>query len=85
MRTGLQDFPAFRRFHEEINLEMTLFYKFLLELEEMELKAEVLDIISPLMPDHMAREECYYLNKLAQLGLVPPPNCDPTRSQLKGD
>ena len=83
LRTRLQDFPSMCRFHDQIQLEMALFRKFLLELDEMEFDAKVLDIISPLMPDHMAREECYYLLKLAQLGAVPPPECDPTKPRVE--
>ncbi|WP_372637035.1 DUF2935 domain-containing protein [Cohnella sp.] len=75
MRTHLKDFPAFRRLHKEVDMELKLFVAFLNELEEMQLTAEALDRISPLMPDHMMREECYYLTKLAQLGLVPKPDC----------
>lgn len=84
MRTQLRDFPAFRRFHKDVDLEMKLFVSFLKELEEMELTAEVLDRISPLMPDHMMREECYYLTKLALLGLVPNPDCVPTKPRIEG-
>lgn len=83
LRTRLANFPSLQRFHDEIQLEMTLFRKFLLELEEMEFDTKVLDIISPLMPDHMAREECYYLLKLAQSGAVPPPDCDPTKPRVE--
>ncbi|MBN2983992.1 DUF2935 domain-containing protein [Cohnella algarum] len=83
MRTRLQDFPAMGRFHRQVDLEMALFRKFLHELEELELKAEALDIISPLMPDHMAREECYYLIKLAQTGALPFPECDPTEARVE--
>jgi Domain of unknown function (DUF2935) len=83
MRIQLKDFPAFRHFHKEINFEMTLFKRFLEELEELGLKAEVLDRISPLMPDHMAREECYYLIKLAESGVVPQPDCDPTKPRVE--
>ncbi|MEF3310035.1 DUF2935 domain-containing protein [Paenibacillus sp. GYB004] len=83
MRTQLRDFPAFRRFHTDIDLEMKLFVSFLRELEEMELSAEVLDRIAPLMPDHMMREECYYLMKLATLGLVPDPKCDPAKPRVE--
>ncbi|WP_127573182.1 DUF2935 domain-containing protein [Paenibacillus xylaniclasticus] len=82
MRTNLKDFPAYRRFHREIDYEMQLFIKFLKEIEELQLTSETLDIISPLMPDHMAREECYYLTKLAADGLVPHPNCDPARPRI---
>ncbi|MBP2118277.1 DUF2935 domain-containing protein [Cohnella lubricantis] len=82
LRTQLRDFPSMRRFHHQVHLEMALFRKFLLELDEMEFDAAVLDIISPLMPDHMAREECYYLLKLAQSGAVPPPDCDPSKPRV---
>ncbi len=83
MRTQLADFPAFRRFHGEIDLEMRVFMHFLQELEEMQLSAEMLDRITPLIPDHMFREECYYLMKLAQSGMVPQPACDPARPRVE--
>lgn len=82
MRTQLTDFPAFRRLHKEVDLEMKLFIAFQNELLEMELTAEVLDRISPLMPDHMMREECYYLTKLAQLGLIPNPECQAEKPRI---
>lgn len=85
MRTRLRDFPAFRKFHADVDAEMKLFVSFLRELEELELSAEVLDRIMPLMPDHMMREECYYLTKLAGLGLVPSPDCDPTKPRIEAD
>lgn len=84
MRTGLNDFPAFRRFHTDINLEMLCFKRFLSEIKEMQLSAEMLDRIQPLIPDHMFREECYYLTKLAKAGLVPQPPCDPTKPRVEG-
>lgn len=83
MRTQLRDFPAFRRFHSDIDIEMRLFMAFLQELEELELSAEALDRIMPLMPDHMMREECYYLMKLAGLGMVPNPGCDPAKPRIE--
>ncbi|TCZ77068.1 DUF2935 domain-containing protein [Paenibacillus albiflavus] len=82
MRTQLRDFPAFRRLHTDIDIEMNLFRSFLRELEDLELSAEVLGRISPLMPDHMMREECYYLLKLAKLGMVPDPNCKPDKPRI---
>jgi hypothetical protein len=84
MRTNIRDFPAFRRFHSDIDLEMRLFIHFLTELEEAELTSEVLDRISPLIPDHMMREEWYYLSKLARNGLVPAPNGDPVKPRVEG-
>lgn len=84
LRTRLKDFPALRKFHADINLEMRVFMHFLSELEELELRGEVLDRINPLMPDHMYREECYYLSKLAALGEIQSPNCDPTKPRVTG-
>jgi len=83
MRTNLKDFPAFRRLHHEVDIEMKLFVGFLNELEEMQFSAEVLDRISPLMPDHMMREECYYLTKLAQHGLVSSPDCQADKPRVE--
>ncbi|MFS0722544.1 DUF2935 domain-containing protein [Paenibacillus sp. 1P07SE] len=82
MRTGLKDYPAFRKYHKDVDLEMRVFMHFLQELEEMQLSAETLDRITPLIPDHMYREECYYLTKLAQSGMVPDPKCDPAKPRV---
>lgn len=84
LRAQVTDFPALRKFHADINIEMKLFTAFLQELEELGLSAEVLDRISPLIPDHMMREECYYLMKLASLGVIPIWNCDPTKPRIDG-
>ncbi len=83
MRTELREFPAFRKFHRDIDLEMKVFMRFLQELEELQVSAELLDRISPLIPDHMFREECYYLLKLAKTGLVMAPACDPARPRAE--
>ncbi|MDF2722360.1 MAG: hypothetical protein K0Q59_2035 [Paenibacillus sp.] len=83
MRTQLSEFPAFQRFHHEIDLEMKLFVAFLQEIEQMVVSAEALDRLSPLIPDHMTREECYYLTKLAQLGMVPNPECNPAKPRVE--
>ncbi|MER2142108.1 MAG: DUF2935 domain-containing protein, partial [Priestia megaterium] len=66
LRTNIQKFPALTRFNSEVEVEMGLFKTFLNELEEMELTAEVLGSFSASMADHMAREEQYYLMKLAE-------------------
>lgn len=83
LRTGLTDFPALDRLNSQVNQEMQEFMKFLQELIQLRLNLDVLGTISPLIPDHMYREECYYLLKLAQLGAVPTPKCDPTKPRLK--
>jgi hypothetical protein len=82
MRTNLQQFPALSRFNREVALEMQLFTQFLNEIEELELTHELLGTLSPLMPDHMAREECYYLTKLAQASETNVPPCDPTKPRV---
>lgn len=77
MRSHLQEFPALTRFHHEAEFEIVLFKKFLEELEEMSLSAQVIGSLAPLIPDHMAREECYYLMKLSEVTDVPKPSCNP--------
>lgn len=66
LRTNVSKFPALSKFNHDVEVEIGLFKTFLNELEEMELNAEVLGIFSVPMADHMAREEQYYLMKLAQ-------------------
>jgi hypothetical protein len=79
MRTNLQDFPALSRFSHQIELEMELFRTFLKELKDLRINNEVLGTLSPLMADHMAREECYFLTKLANVTNIKKPHCDPTK------
>lgn len=83
LRTHLSTFPALSRFNRQVELEMALFQSFLSEIEELELENEVLGTLSPLMPDHMFREECYYLMKLAQVSEVKMPECDPTQPRVE--
>lgn len=82
-RTMRKHYPALSKFHEDVNMEMVVFMAFLTELEEMGLSEELLSRINPLVPDHMYREECYYLLKLSQSGSVQPPNCDPAKPRLE--
>ncbi len=84
LRTGLTAFPALYRFNRQVDLEMKLFQGFLAELVELNLSAEALDVFTPLLPDHMYREECYYLIKLAETSGVQPPACDPTKPRIEG-
>lgn len=66
LRTNLHHFPALERMNKDIKLEMKIFQAFLNEIKEMELSNKVLSTFSPLMADHMMREETYYLKKLAE-------------------
>ena len=83
LRTSLTTFPALTKMNEDTQLEMKLFQNFLHELEELELSNQALGTFGPLMADHMFREECYYLMKLAESLNEEPPNCDPTKPRLK--
>lgn len=79
MRTKIEQFPALSRLNHQVNLEMRLFLKFLEELKELELSGELLSSFSAVLPDHLAREEYYYLLKLASVSDIPQPDGDPTR------
>ncbi|PTM59782.1 protein of unknown function (DUF2935) [Desmospora activa DSM 45169] len=78
MRTNLSNFPALDRFNSQVELEIAVFQRFLGEIEELRLTNQALGVLAPLMADHMAREECYYLIKLSQVSHVHAPGCDPT-------
>jgi hypothetical protein len=83
LRANVMKFPALEKFHKDIDLEMKLFKVFLNELEAMGLTKEVLGTLTPLMADHMAREETYYLLKLSETTDLPPPKDDPTKPRVK--
>lgn len=84
LRTNLKYFPALSRFNQQAELEMKLFQQFLQELEEMRLDASALGVLTPLMADHMFREECYYLTKLAQTTKqIKQPACDPAKPRIQ--
>ncbi|WP_099159695.1 DUF2935 domain-containing protein [Virgibacillus ndiopensis] len=82
LRANIESFPALYRFNSNVEIEMKLFKTFLGELEEMELSDQVLGTFSALMADHMAREECYYLIKLAESSNTAPPDCDPAKPRV---
>ncbi|MET3292412.1 UNVERIFIED_CONTAM: hypothetical protein ABID98_005109 [Brevibacillus sp. OAP136] len=83
LRTNVKDFPALNRFNRQAEMEIQLFQVFLHELTEMRLQDELLGVLSPLMADHMSREECYYLMKLSEVSDVRTPDCYPTRPRLE--
>lgn len=83
LRANLSRFPALSRFNRQVKLEMLVFQEFLQELEEMELKNEDLSVLSPLIADHMYREECYYLLKLSEVTELSPPDCNPAKPRVE--
>jgi hypothetical protein len=83
LRTKQKDFSALNRFNIEAEKKMMEFVKFLEDIEKLKLEKELLGTINPLMPDHMLREECYYLTKLSSVSEVAQPGCDPARPRIK--
>lgn len=84
LRTQLTDFPALARFNGQVEIEMGLFMQFVHELEQMKLTDVLLATLMPLMADHMAREQCYYLTKLSQVSQVTAPDGDATKPRIRG-
>jgi hypothetical protein len=62
--------------------KMIMFMRFLKDLEELRITKMTLGIMEPLVPDHMHREECYYLLHLSRVSEVPAPDCDPTEPRV---
>ncbi|WP_096439385.1 DUF2935 domain-containing protein [Alteribacter populi] len=85
LRANIDSFPALKKMNKDVRLEIELFKGFLHEIEELELNDELLSTFSPLMADHMAREECYYLMKVAQAASMDQPDCDPASPRIQGD
>ncbi|WP_311439540.1 DUF2935 domain-containing protein [Mesobacillus foraminis] len=83
LRTNLESFPALSRMNNDVSLEIRLFMGFLEELEELELSEQALGSFAPLMADHMYREECYYLTKVAQSARTELPECDPGKPRTQ--
>ncbi|MCJ2145801.1 DUF2935 domain-containing protein [Bacillus sp. B19-2] len=82
LRANVESFPALRRMNKDVKLEVELFRTFLKEVEEMELTDQMLGTFSALMADHMMREECYYLMKIAESTNTQKPACDPAKPRL---
>lgn len=82
LRTEMPTFPALEKMNIDVSLEMKLFQNFLEELKELELSASALGTFSPLMADHMFREECYFLRKFLESANLEKPDCDPAKPRL---
>lgn len=84
MRTGLTSFPALGRLNQQAVTVMTPFKEFLESLRDQRMDGRVLGTLLPLMADHMAREECYYLTKLSQSAPnIPKPDCNPAKPRVE--
>lgn len=84
MRTGLTQFAALSQLDVEAYDQTMAFTKFMLDVQAKRTDSRLLGIVPPLMPDHMAREQCYYMHKLAISACLTPPACDPTRPRVGG-
>jgi hypothetical protein len=62
-RTGLND-GALKHLNEEAKKKIEEFVCYLNKLRDLKLKCKVLGILKVLTPDHMIREENYYLQKI---------------------
>ena len=85
LRTGLDNFPALERLNEQAERTMVPFKELLESIHTMRLNGRLLGTLLPLMADHMAREECYYLLKLAQSANTDRPDCNPDRPRFEKD
>lgn len=85
LRTQLDNFPALNRLNKQVENIVTSFKDFLVEIRDQRINGQILGTLFPLMADHMAREECYYLWKLSQTaGLAKRPDCDPVSPRIEG-
>lgn len=68
-RTGLQN-GALHHFNEQVVLALSEFISFLEKVEELKEECSIFSTgtFSPLMPNHMMREEGYYIYKINELG-----------------
>jgi hypothetical protein len=84
LRTKICSFPSLDRLNEQAGLVITSFMEFLEDIRDQRLDNRVLGSLMPLMADHMAREECYYLWKLSMFTpAIRNPGCDPGRPRIE--
>jgi len=85
IRTQLSNFPALDRLNKQVETSIALFMDFLAEIRDQRISGQILGNLFPLMADHMAREECYYLLKLSRTaGLTKRPDCNPASPRIEG-
>ncbi len=83
LRIGLDCFPALKRLNEQAEEIMVPFKELLEEILEQRLNSRLLGTLMPLMADHMAREECYYLLKLSRSAKTKEPDCCPDKPRIE--
>ncbi|MDF2485507.1 MAG: hypothetical protein K0R46_1675, partial [Herbinix sp.] len=84
LRAELESFPSLTRLSEQAATALLGFTEFLDTLRDQLTDHKVLGTITPLMADHMSREECYYLWQLSlNTPTIRRPDCDPTRPRME--
>jgi len=83
MRTCIYAFPSLSNFNNTASEVMFDFKRFLDKLMEYILSKKVIGTLTPLMSDHMSREECYYLTKLSMSSNTKEPECDPRKPRIE--
>lgn len=84
LRTQLNSFPSLKRLNEQAGLAVSNFREFLETIRDQRMDGRILGTLFPLMADHMAREECYYLWKLSQVTQnIRRPDCIPTQPRVE--
>jgi hypothetical protein len=84
LRTELMDFPSLKRLNIQVVDVMVPFMNYLDYIRDTRMEGRTLGTILPLMADHMAREECYYLWKLSQTtDYIRQPNCNPAKPRIE--
>jgi hypothetical protein len=82
-RTGICNFPALDSLNNNVDKTMSCFKEFLNELKRGIIEKKILGTLVPLVPDHMFREECYYLMKLSMVSNIKKPECDPAKPRVE--
>ncbi|WP_251861845.1 DUF2935 domain-containing protein [Clostridium sp. Marseille-Q2269] len=82
-RIGICNFPALDKLNSDVDKSMSCFKEFLNELKKGIIENKILATLVPLVPDHMFREECYYLTKLSMVSNIEKPECDPTKPRIE--
>ncbi len=84
LRTGISNFPSLARLNIQAEYLIKEFMDFLSKLRDQRVDSKILGTLTPLMADHMYREECYYLYKLSQsTDDIRKPDCDPASPRLE--
>lgn len=77
-RTGLSNFPSLIQSNEEIQVVMTQYAEYLVELIQLKETQIIIGPLNTLYLDNLYRELCYYMTRLSEVSTVKPPSCDPT-------